>query len=158
MSQILFGTQSRVFQIVTAAPTNVLSSNPNCESNEDTHIKCNPRQSGGKGKRVHWSPYRGSPRKRKSCWNCTAKTTIVNQQSKLFRHYRPFGCFSSRLNPISQIFFHDRLHDLGLLGQINGWGGIRTTFEFHRENQELHWLRCKKDRALMGLRSIKSSK
>ena len=124
MSQILFGTQSRVFQIVTAAPTNVLSSNPNCESNEDRHIKCNPRQSGGKGKRVHWSPYRGSPRKRKSWLNCTAKTTIVNQQSMLFRHYRPFGCFSSRLNPISQIFFHDRLHDLGLLGQSTDGEGF----------------------------------
>ena len=59
VSQIHFGTQSRVFQIVSAAPSNVLSSNPNCESNEHRHIKCNPRQSRGNGKSEHWSPLAG---------------------------------------------------------------------------------------------------
>ena len=59
VSQIHFGTQSRVFQIVSAAPSNVLPSNSNCESNEDRHIKCNPRQSRGNGKREHWSSLLG---------------------------------------------------------------------------------------------------
>lgn len=65
VSQIHFGTQSRVFQIVSATPSNVLSSNPKRESNEDRHIKCNPRQSRSSGKREHWSPLSGLASKTK---------------------------------------------------------------------------------------------
>ena len=62
--------------------------------------------------------YRGSPRKRNRRSNCTAKPTIVKPQSVLFRHYRPFWCFSLGIDLISHFVYRRAFPRQGYLGLL----------------------------------------